>query len=156
MKLSNTPYTYIFSTINHVFQCFELDHEVISCAEAAHAKGFPLKNELKTLVLDTDMGLCTVNTTGDQQVSLRKVKNALKLSNVCMADSQKLSELNLVPGGICPFLEIIWNSTMLIDRSVFDLPFLSTNNGTRIKYIVFEPNLLLLSPKHIIGTYNKI
>ena len=62
MKLSNTPYTYIFSTINHVFQCFELDHEVISCAEAAHAKGFPLKNELKTLVLDTNMGLCTVNT----------------------------------------------------------------------------------------------
>ncbi len=39
-----------------------LDHDVITCGEAAAAKHIPLSHELKTLVLDTSMGVVAAHT----------------------------------------------------------------------------------------------
>ena len=146
---------YNFKSINFTFKLYELDHDVISCVQAANAKGISLKNELKTLVLETSNGLYIVNTSGENHVSLRQIKSSLGVKEAYLLSAHKLNEINLKPGAICPFLDQLWDLPMLIDKTVLDLLFVSTNNGIRNQFIIFPPKLLLLSPKHIIGTFGK-
>lgn len=144
-----------FNSINIQLPIYKLDHDVISCVQASSAKKISIKNELKTLILETSIGLYTINTTGENEVSLHKIKKHIKAKEVCLACPQILKQLNVIPGTVCPFLDSVFNLPMLIDERILELHFLSTNNGTRNKFIIFPPNLLLLSPDHQIGNFNK-
>jgi len=53
-----------------------LAESVVSCEDAAEARGIPLTNELKTLVLRTSVGFVAAHLPGDGILSLRKVKGA--------------------------------------------------------------------------------
>ena len=72
--------TSTFECLNYLFKTYELDYDVISCVEAAEAKGIEIKNELKTLVLETSSGICTVSVSAKNHVSLRQIKkNNMKI-----------------------------------------------------------------------------
>lgn len=144
---------FTFESLNLPFKIYELDYDVISCAEAAGAKGISIKNELKTLVLETSSGICTVNVSAKDRVSLRQIKTALNVNEAYLASSHILNTLNLIPGNVCPFLTQLWKAPMLIDEYVLDLSFISTNKGVRNQFIIFSPQLLLLSPNHIVGNF---
>lgn len=150
MFSNQQPLKYKFSTIEYNFDLYMLPQSVISCREAANIKRIPLVNELKTLILETSNGPCAVNLTGNKQLSLRKVKNKLQIDNVCLASLDALKNLNMLPGTVCPFLPQVWFLPNLIDTSILDLEFVSTNNGTRNKCITFPPNLLLRNKKAVI------
>ena len=155
MKTLHYVGDFTFESVNFPFKTYELDHDVISCSEAAGAKGISIKNELKTLVLETSFGICTVNVSAKNQISLRKVKTALNVNEACLASYHILNTLNLRPGTVCPFLTQLWKAPMLIDEYVLDLSFVSTNKGVRNQFIIFSPELLLLSPHHIVGNFSK-
>lgn len=146
---------FTFESLNFPFKVYELDHDVISCTEAANAKGISIKNELKTLVLETSSGICTVNVSSKNRVSLRQVKTALNVDEACLASSHILNTLNLIPGTVCPFLTQLWKAPMLIDEYLLDLSFVSTNKGVRNQFIFFSPRLLLLSPHHIVDNFSE-
>ncbi|MCL2436362.1 MAG: YbaK/EbsC family protein [Lentimicrobiaceae bacterium] len=138
------------------FHTFKLHHDVISCSEAAVAKGIPLENELKSLILTTSKGLYVLNIPGNENASLRSVKNALDVDEALLANIEQLSTLQVQPGTVCPFLPQLWCLPQLISKDILKLSFVSTNNGTKNQYIIFCPKLLLQSERHIIGCFSKI
>lgn len=134
---------------------FRLGREVVTCDEAAAAKGIPLSHELKTMLLFTSLGPHLVHTRGDRCVSLRKVKNYLGVDQACLAPKEYLDQLHLAPGKICPLLEPLWSFPHLISSSVLALDFVSTNNGHRSEYFQFHPDILLRAARVFLGDFEK-
>jgi prolyl-tRNA editing enzyme YbaK/EbsC (Cys-tRNA(Pro) deacylase) len=130
-----------------------LDHDVTSCAEAAAAKNIPLENELKTLVLRTTSGICAVHLRGDQRLSLRAVKQFLKVKEARLLSVLEMSKIGLTPGTVCPFLPPVWQMPQLLSSALLDLEFTTTNNGRLNGYLTFEPRRLLEVPSIAVGDF---
>jgi prolyl-tRNA editing enzyme YbaK/EbsC (Cys-tRNA(Pro) deacylase) len=124
-------------------QSFELAHEVISCSEASSAKGIPLANELKTLILKTSVGYYALHLPGGSRASYRKVKRFLSVDEAFLLSPSELNGIGLLSGTVSPVFEPVWSMSHLISSSVLELQFVSTNNGTRTRYVTFSPGLLL-------------
>jgi hypothetical protein len=139
----------------HMLRPHYLGHDVISCTEAACAKNIALENELKSLILESPIGFFVVNLRGDTYCSLRKVKSFLKISDVKLSSKSNLAELNLLRGAICVLLPPVWKMTQLLDRTVLDLDFVSTNNGTKSGYFIFRPDILLKAESVYISDFRK-
>lgn len=137
------------------FQIFNLNFDVISCSQAACAKGIPIRNELKSLILTTSKGLYLLNIPGDESASLRSVKSTLDVDEAFLANTEQLKMLQVQSGTVCPFLPQLWCLPQLISKNVLELSYVSTNNGTRNHYIIFCPKLLLQSKRYIIGYFSK-
>ena len=120
-----------------------LARPVVTCREAASARGVPLQNELKTLITETPGGLVAAHMTGDSELALRALKDVLEIDQAQLASSQTLRDLGLSPGTVCAVLNPIWSLPHLIDRAVLKLPFVTTNNGTTTGYFRFNPGILL-------------
>jgi prolyl-tRNA editing enzyme YbaK/EbsC (Cys-tRNA(Pro) deacylase) len=119
-----------------------LDEQVITCEQAAAARGIPLAQELKTLIVRTDEGLIAVHISGDSKLSLRKVKTALGTSQAYLVSDTELAELGLSPGTVCAVLDPVWKLPHLVSHRVFALESVMTNNGTRTGYFTFHPSVL--------------
>ena len=130
-----------------------LSREVVTCEQASLAKGVPLRNELKTLVLRTSDGHRAVHIRGDHRLSLRAVKRFLALREAHLLSAVELSNIGLAPGIVCPFLPPVWYMHQLVAASVLDLEFATTNNGTITGYFVFDPQLLLDVPHVDVGEF---
>jgi len=139
----------------NTFHTLKLHQNVISCSQAANAKGIPIKNELKSLILTTSKGLCLLNIPGDENASLRSVKKVLDVDEAFLANTEQLKSLHVQSGSVCPFLPQLWCLPQLISHDLLKLSFISTNNGTRNNYIIFCPKLLLQSERHIVGCFSK-
>jgi prolyl-tRNA editing enzyme YbaK/EbsC (Cys-tRNA(Pro) deacylase) len=130
-----------------------LPHEVISCSQAAAAKGISLANELKTLIVTTSRQNYALHLPGDKHASLRKVKTFLNVEQAFLLSREKLLEMGLVPGTVSPIIEPVWSLPHLISKNVLLLQFVSTNNGTRSKYFNFQPQLLLQARSFSVGDF---
>lgn len=133
----------------------ELKQPVVSCEEASKAKGIPLGNELKTLILDTQIGNVALHIPGDENASLRKVKDTLEVKNASLASLLYLKELGLSPGTVSAVNEPVWSMPHLVDKSVLTKKYVSTNNGTLRKYYKFDPKILLEANSVIRGDFLK-
>jgi prolyl-tRNA editing enzyme YbaK/EbsC (Cys-tRNA(Pro) deacylase) len=121
----------------------ELDSPVVSCEQAANAKGIPLQRELKSLALDTSKGLVVAHVPGDCQISLRAAKRALGAAEARLANAGQLVALGAGPGTVTPFLSQLWPLPQLVDQTLLSLSWVSSNAGHLSRYIVFDPILLL-------------
>jgi prolyl-tRNA editing enzyme YbaK/EbsC (Cys-tRNA(Pro) deacylase) len=130
-----------------------LDHDVVTCVQAASAKGIPLENELKTLVVRTTNGVYAVNVRGNQAVSLRAVKRFLHVREAHLLSALELRLLGLTPGTVCPVLAPVWNMRQLLSTTLLNLDFVTTNNGCLSGYFVFSPQLLLKLPNLQVGDF---
>ena len=116
---------------------------VVSCESAAAAKGVALGRELKTLVLEADSGLVLAHLPGDRRLNLRAVKSCLPSRQARLAGLAALHALEIEPGTVTPFHPLLWQLPHVISRDVLELPWVTTNAGNLIEYIVFDPLLLL-------------
>lgn len=132
---------------------YNLAEPVVSCEEAAEAKGMPLYQELKTLVLSTQKGLVALHLPGDGEASLRKVKRALEVSEACLAPPEELDRLGLQPGTVCAVKDPIWSLRHLISRRVMSMTVVSTNNGTLRGFYRFHPAVLLEADSVMLGDF---
>jgi prolyl-tRNA editing enzyme YbaK/EbsC (Cys-tRNA(Pro) deacylase) len=131
-----------------------LEEEVVSCKDAARARGVPLGNELKTLILDTSVGPMALHIRGDRLASLRKVKNRLGCKEACLCPPARLRELGAGPGRVNPFASKIWTLTHLISQSLLRVEYLTTNRGTLKDYVKFSPRLLLRAKEKIVDDFD--
>lgn len=129
-------------------EVLELPRNVVTCEEAAMAKGIELKNELKSLILETSDGLVVVHLQGDRRLSLRKVKEYLSVKEAYIASNDLIKEHGLISGTVSAILDPVWSFTHLIDKDIFDLDFVSTNAGSLNRYFKFDPKILV-SAKNI-------
>jgi len=138
----------------NTMEVFSLTKDVISCEEAAEARGVPLKNELKTLILSTTNGFVAVHIPGDGKISLRSIKNALGINKAHIAAPEELYKMELSPGTVSAILEPVWSLPHLISKRVLAQDYVTTNNGTRRQYYKFDPIILLDSADYIMGHFD--
>lgn len=122
---------------------FELSERVVSCEEAADAKGVPLHHELKSLLLICDHGYALAHLHGDRRLSLRAVKDAMGTRQARLAAQSELRQLGLDSGTVQPFHERLWNIPQLLERKLLLLPWVTTNAGQLDRYFIFDPAVLL-------------
>lgn len=134
---------------------YKLDKPVVTCMEAARAKGIPLENELKTLILQTSNGPVAVELPGDGEASLRNIKDALEVKNAHLAATETLAQLGLEPGTVSAVRDPVWDMPHLVSRRLLKFNEVSTNSGHRKGYYRFDPLLLLEAEKVIIGDFEK-
>jgi len=133
---------------------YKLDKPVVTCVEAAQAKGIPLENELKTLLLETSNGFVAVELPGDATASLRKIKDTLEVKKAHLAGHETLTQLGLEIGTVSAVRAPVWDMQHLISRRLLNLSEVSTNSGNKKGYYRFEP-LLLLKAEHLIGDFEE-
>lgn len=138
----------------HSLNRYYLERPVITCREAASAKGIPLSAELKTLILETSIGPVAVHVPGNRKISLRAVKRTLRCQQARVASRDKLSSLGLAPGTVCPVLDPVWYMPQLLCESVLDNETVSTNSGTLTGYFRFKPDVLMRAPRITIGRFS--
>ena len=132
----------------------ELNFDVITCQEAAKAKGIPLENELKSLIITTSNGLYLLHIPGNKNADWRKVKKHLGVKEACLASKEILTSLGVSPGRVCPFANDLWNLPQLITTELLQINRVTTNNGEFNKYIEFNANVLINSRLKIkLGTF---
>lgn len=132
-----------------------LKTEVITCEEAAAARGIALVNELKTLILRTHDGLVVAHLPGDGVLSLRKVKDRLETAEAYLADPEDLLTIGLSAGTVCAVLDPVWSLPHLVSRRLLDLREVMTNNGTRTGYFTFDPAKLVEAAEVVVGDFEK-
>lgn len=130
-----------------------LNREVISCIEAATTKGIPLENELKTLIIRTSYGPYAVHIRGNMTLSLRAVKRYLNQKQACMGSCEYIQSFGLLPGAVCAVLNPVWGFQHLVSANLLSLDYVSTNNGTRDRYLIFSPRLLLDAERASVGDF---
>lgn len=134
-----------FPAPGEVMSALYLEHNVVTCEEASRAKGLPLSSELKSLIVTTSLGNVIVHVPGDREVSLRSIKDGLKVEEAHLASEDTLSEVGVRPGTVCPILEPCWSLPHLVDERVLSSDIVTTNNGSLNGYFVFDPTVLLES-----------
>jgi predicted nucleotide-binding protein/prolyl-tRNA editing enzyme YbaK/EbsC (Cys-tRNA(Pro) deacylase) len=128
-----------------------LGRPVISCEDAASARGIPLCNELKTLIVETSAGLIAAHIPGDRTLSLRAVKEVLETEQASLSSPDNLRSLGLTPGTVSAILDPVWSLPHLIDRAVLGLEFVATNNKTTTGYFRFDPQILITASSYTLA-----
>ena len=132
-----------------------LSRPVVSCEEAAAARGIPVAAELKTLILETSGGMIAAHLPGDGMLSLKKVKDYLEAEEAYLADPEVLLTMGLSAGTVSALLEPVWSMPHLISRRVFDLDEMMTNDGTKTGYFAFDPAILTHVLNIRVGEFEK-
>lgn len=122
---------------------YSLPHAVVSCEEAAAAKGVALAHELKTLIVETDDGMALAHVRGDRRLSLRAIKRTLASRQARLAGRSTIATLGVGPGTVSPFHPALWPLPHLMSPDVLELEWVTTNAGSLDRYVVFDPRLLL-------------
>jgi len=153
-RFGSTMDAEIFSPMDWL-RAFGLSCDVVSCKDAAEAKGFPLQRELKSLILKVDTGLIVAHLSGSESLSLRQVKRHLKSEEARLATLDEIKPLGVEAGTISPFLPNLWKLPHLIDVDLLEFSWVSTNNGTLNGYIVFDPILLCRARTSYVGEFRR-
>lgn len=132
---------------------YTLANPVVKCDEAASAKGIPLENELKTLLLATQKGFVALHLPGNADASFRSVKNALEIREACLATPNELASFGLRPGTVCALKDPVWSLPHLISKRVLQMDMISTNNGTQRGFYRFHPSVLLEADSVMLGEF---
>jgi len=124
-------------------------YEVISCVEAATARGINLATELKTLLLTANSRVIAVHLRGDRRLDngrLRRLFNA----RVSFLPAQEVALHGLRAGAINPW-NIEFCRVHVISASVLALPHMATNNSARDEGILFNTSELRKLPNVVIA-----
>jgi prolyl-tRNA editing enzyme YbaK/EbsC (Cys-tRNA(Pro) deacylase) len=124
--------------IDHFKDCYNLNG--LGCVESVEARGVSMGRELKHLMLKSQSGNFLVHIPASKMLSFDKVKSLLNDTKIEMGN---IKDLGVRKGEVTPFVEPFWSMYHLIDDSVFNLDWMTTNDSTRTGYIKFNPKVLL-------------
>lgn len=130
------------------------EHEkVVTCEEAAAARGVPLEHELKTIVLNTNVGDVAVHLPANRRIHSGRVKSALGTRRIRFASKEELGASGLQSGLVNPG-NTGFCSRHLVCRALLDLQFVTTNAGLFTLGVAFAPADLLTLPKNAVGDFS--
>lgn len=130
--------------------------EVYSSEDAATMRGYPLRCELKTGLMETktrgehgELFLCHV--AGDVRVDNGALKRILRetygndIKGFERADNETLAKLHCVYGTLNPFSEFLAKLPQFVSNDLVghDPNLIGTNAGTLTTFVKFDRNLLL-------------
>lgn len=135
----------------------KLSKPVISCVEAAREKEIDLVHELKSILMcdrhfDSERNVKKSNfffahVTGDTRISTKRLKKIIPSRNVSPAKEALLDlKFGVTPGTVTPIIHEIWTAPHFLDKSLLQLDWVSTNDGTSTGWVVFDPKCLLFAP----------
>jgi Cys-tRNA(Pro)/Cys-tRNA(Cys) deacylase len=105
-----------------------LEHgPVYTCAQAAKARGVPLANELKSLLIVYNQAFAMLSLPGNCRISRQRVRAALPAHEFRLAGPSELRRLHLATGTISPLS--LFGCRSLLDRKVLGLRWITTNAG---------------------------
>lgn len=136
-------------------RAYSLARPVVSCAEAAMAKGIPIANELKSLIISTAKGMVALHLPGDSEANLRAVKQVLEVREASLASPEELSALGLSPGIVCAVKAPTWDLPHLVSRRVMQMEYVSTNNGTHRGFYRFHPAVFYDADSLVVGEFER-
>lgn len=134
------------------FLCTIRHRPVVSCNEAASARGISLSQELKTIVLDKGGELVAAHIRGDRRLNMSIIKKTLGARNITFASISVLAAFNLAPGLVNPW-RVGFCKHNLLCRQVLSMPYMATNHDRLDEGVFFLVEELLLLPNLIMGDF---
>lgn len=135
------------------FMRFFEHKEVVTCEEAAAARGLPLEHELKSIILSTRVANVAVHLPANRRLYSKAVKSALGTRRIRFATPDELHVLGLRSGQVNPG-NTGFCARNLICRTLLELPFVTTNAGQFTLGVAFDPLDLLTLPATIVGEFS--
>jgi prolyl-tRNA editing enzyme YbaK/EbsC (Cys-tRNA(Pro) deacylase) len=114
--------------------------EVISCVDAARARGIDLAIELKTLLLRVRRRIVAVHLRGDRRLDNRRLRRLFGV-RISFVPTEELVRHGLRPGTINPW-NVPFCHAHVISASVLVLPQMATNNSLRDEGVLFDTSEL--------------
>lgn len=126
---------------------------VITCEEAAQARGIDLGQEVKTLLLKSGHRLLAAHIRGSGKLCRHSVRAVLKRRDLRFLRADELDEHGVAPGRINPW-NIPFCTLNLISLHLLDKNPVGTNLGSLTEGILFSPRLLLDLPSAVVGLFD--
>lgn len=124
---------------------------VVSCMDAANARGIPLSHELKTLVLRAGAAVFAVHLRGDHRLDSRSVERTFR-RNSSFLTADQLAQHSLRPGLLNPW-NVPFCTYHLLCLEVLRLPVMATNNSRFDEGQFFHTADLLTLSNLIVGSF---
>jgi prolyl-tRNA editing enzyme YbaK/EbsC (Cys-tRNA(Pro) deacylase) len=116
-------------------------HKVVSCEDAAKARGIKLDLELKSILMQSKFHTFAVHIRGSDKINSKHVKLAVNSKSLRFLRVEELAVYNLHSGLINPW-NIEFCDYHLLCEKIFKNEFMTTNNGTFTQGVKFSPNEL--------------
>jgi prolyl-tRNA editing enzyme YbaK/EbsC (Cys-tRNA(Pro) deacylase) len=126
---------------------------VISCTEAACARGVPLGVELKTLLLRSRGLIVAVHLPADRRLNSRVVRKLLRTRRLSFLHEDQLAAYGVQRGAINPW-NVPFCALHLVAQSVFRIARMSTNNARLDEGVLFATRDLRRLPGLIVGPFD--
>ncbi|HEX8618243.1 MAG TPA: YbaK/EbsC family protein [Thermoanaerobaculia bacterium] len=126
---------------------------VISCVEAAQARGVPLSVELKTLLMRSGGFVVAVHLAAHRRLNSRAVKRLLGTKRLSFLHEDELVAHGVRRGAINPW-NVPFCSLHVVAQSVFRIPRMSTNNSRLDEGVLFATRELRKLPGLIVGPFD--
>ncbi len=127
--------------------------KVISCEQAAQARNIQLHQELKSIVMRSNLHTFAVHIRGSDKINSKHVKSTINSKSLRFLNAEELATYQLYPGTVNP-----WNTQFcdyhLLCEKIFKNGFMATNNGTFTQGIKLDPNELRMLKNVKIGVFS--
>jgi Cys-tRNA(Pro)/Cys-tRNA(Cys) deacylase len=122
------------------FEVLRYEHAEKGAEFAAKATGYPLAQTVKTLVVDLGQkGYTLVLSTGDKQLSMKRLARVCGVKQAAMADTKTAERLTgYLIGGISPF-GTKHRLPVIMDESILGFDKILINGGQRGRMLMVAP-----------------
>lgn len=126
---------------------------VITCEEAATARGVSIEQELKSILLKSNSDIFAVHLCGGHRIDSKAIKTKLRKKHLRFLNKSELNGFGLKPGLVNPW-NIEFCKINLVCNRVFNNEFMTTNNGTFNKGVTLKPSQLLNLKEVMVGVFS--
>lgn len=127
---------------------------VVTCEDAARARGIPLRQELKTLMLFANQQLTAVHLSGADRLIRRAVRRTVHAHDIRFVRVDELRLWDLEPGTINPW-SVPADTVHLVCLRALAIPVLATNDRTLTGSYFFSSSVLRELPGVEIGVFGR-
>ncbi len=126
---------------------------VVTCDEASLARGVPLNQELKSILLKSNEAIMAVHLCGNHRVNSKEIKRVLNSKHLRFLNGNELKYFGLKPGLVNPW-NIDFCTKNFVCKRIFENDFMTTNNGCFTEGIMLYPIQLLELRGVNLGVYS--
>lgn len=126
---------------------------VVTCAEAAKARGISIAEELKTILLKVSHKKISINIRGNDKIDSKAIRKLFNNKHIRFLSEEELKHFNLSKGLVNPW-NIPFCEYNLISTNIFEQSFMYTNNSKYTEGVKFPTKELLHLSNIIIGDFS--
>lgn len=128
-------------------------HPVVTCDEAAKARGISIDEELKTILLKVSHKNISVNLKGGDKINSKAIRKLFNDKHIRFLSEEELGYFDLKKGLVNPW-NIPFCEYNLISSNIFEQNFMYTNNSKYTEGVKFPTKELFHLSNIIIGDFS--